>query len=91
MIRAGAKKKTLKWEEIKIPLFRLLIMNQATRTALTTNRPSPANAIPTMTSFGNSDFSRASMESGSRSLNKQGGKKGKTEEKLKQNVKTRIF
>lgn len=62
----------IKIKEIKIPLFRLFIMNQATRTALTTNSPRPANAIPTITSFGNSDFSRASMESGSGSLNKRG-------------------
>lgn len=42
-------------------------MNQATRTALTTNKPRPAKAIPTITNFGNSDFSKDSIEGGSSS------------------------
>lgn len=48
-----------------LPLLRFRIINQATRAALISSRPSPAKAMPTMTNLGNSDFSISSMEAGS--------------------------
>lgn len=58
------EKKIIKKKQIS-PFARLRIIKQATNAALTSNSPRAANAIPTITNFGNCAFSRSSAGTGS--------------------------